>query len=239
MRFSPRSKVGILLSAITILTLVGAFMVTLVAHGATTHAASSSTSASYNATSIKGKQVLTSSTLAGGSTRTSRVPTGPLVLTNPHESELGGAKTNAGVRNASAPAVVSTSAVAEGQIVRKFNGISDADQAAANGGALFEVTPPDQGLCVGKDPTLPGNPTVVIESVNDALALYSTSGKLLSTIVSQAGFLGDPNAFSDPRCFYDPQTKAFFFTIISSASFGAANDTFDDVGVFNGSQFAL
>ncbi|HKV58776.1 MAG TPA: hypothetical protein VJO32_10865 [Ktedonobacteraceae bacterium] len=239
MHFSPRSKVGILLSAVTILTLVGAFMVTLASHGATTHAASSSNTANYNATSIKGKQVLTSSTLAGGSTKTNRVPTTPLVLTNPHESELGGAKTNAVARKAPAPAVTSTSAVPEGHIVRKFNGISDADQAAANGGALFEVTPPDQGLCVGKDRTLPGNPTVVIESVNDALAEYSTSGKLLHTIISQAGFLGDPNAFSDPRCFYDPQTKAFFFTIISSASFGAANDTFDDVGVFNGSQFAL
>lgn len=237
MRFSRRSKVGVLLSAITILTLVSAFMVTLATHGATTHAASSSTTANYKATSINGKQVLASSTLAGGSTKTNRVPTAPLVLTNPHESELGGAKTN--VRKTPAPAVVSTSAVAEGHIVHKFNGISDADQAAANGGPLFEVTPPDQGLCVGKVPTLPGNPTVVVESVNDALALYSTSGKLLSPIISQAAFLGDPNAFSDPRCFYDPQTKAFFFTFISSASFGAANDTFDDVGVFNGSQFAL
>src|SRR5581483_12091770 len=137
MRFSRRSKVGVLLSAVTMLTLVSAFMVTLVTHGATTHAASSSTTANYKATSINGKQVLTSSTLASGSTKTNRVPTAPLVLTNPHESELGGAKTN--VRKTAAPAVVSTSAVAEGHIVHKFNGISDADQAAANGGPLFEV----------------------------------------------------------------------------------------------------
>jgi hypothetical protein len=145
------------------------------------------------------------------------------------------------VSNKSVTASASTlSAASEGQLLHAFNGVSDADQAAANGGALFEVTPPDQGLCVGKDPTLPGNPTVVIDSVNDALGEYSPSGTLLRTIISQAGFLGDPNAFSDPRCFYDTQTKTFFFTIISSASFGAANDTFDDVGVFNGTHgFAL
>src|ERR1051326_457437 len=183
MRFSPRSKVGILLSAITILTLVGAFMVTLVAHGANTHAATSSSTASYNATAISGKQVLASPPLPNGSTKTNRVPTAPLVLTNPHEDELGEAKTSATVRTTSATANASAfTAASEGQVVHAFNGISDADQAAANGGALFEVTPPDQGLCVGKDPTLPGNPTVVIESVNVALAEYSLSGKLLRPI---------------------------------------------------------
>jgi hypothetical protein len=236
MQSFPRSKVGMLLSVITLLTVVSAFVVTFSSPGSTAYAASSSTTASYPATSIKGKQVLASPTLLNGSTKTSRIPTSPLVLSNPHESQLDGAQTHAALQNTNTSVTAGApilKAATEGHLLRSFNGISDADQAAANGGALFEVTPPDQGLCVGKDPSLSGNPTVVFESVNDALAEYSTSGKLLRSIVSQAGFLGDPNAFSDPRCFYDAQTKTFFFTIISSATFGAVNDTFNDVGVLN------
>jgi hypothetical protein len=54
MRFSTSSKVSILLSAITILTLVSAFMVTIVSHGTATHAASTPpATASYQGTAIK------------------------------------------------------------------------------------------------------------------------------------------------------------------------------------------
>lgn len=239
MRLSPRSKESILLSVVAILTIVSAFMVTLVSPGAISHAATASTAtATYNAVSIKAKQVAASPTLPNGSTKPHNNPTSPQVLDNPFEGELHDAKPQATVQGV--PVTTSTSVLnpaAEGKLLHNFNGISDADQAAANGGIQFTVTPPDQGLCVGHDPSLSGNPTVVFESVNDAVAEYSPSGKLLRPIFSQAGFLGDPFAFSDPRCFYDAGTKTFFFTFISCVT--CSTDTFDDVAVFNAHGFAL
>ncbi|HKW19903.1 MAG TPA: hypothetical protein VJO13_00905 [Ktedonobacterales bacterium] len=118
------------------------------------------------------------------------------------------------------------------ELTNNFNGLSNADQTAANGGIGAEVTPPDQGLCVGHDPRTTAS-TSVFEMVNDATAEYDTHGNLLRPIQSNASFFNDPNTFSDPRCFYDATTSTFFFTNISSASFGAANDTFDEVAVLN------
>ena len=37
------------------------------------------------------------------------------------------------------------------RVVRKFNGLSNLDSDNLNG---FAITPPDQGLCVGRDNTL-------------------------------------------------------------------------------------
>src|SRR6185437_3789704 len=44
-----------------------------------------------------------------------------------------------------------------------FNGLSDQDSFRLNG---FPVTPPDQGLCVGRDGSLRGRPEAVWEPIN-------------------------------------------------------------------------
>lgn len=53
-----------------------------------------------------------------------------------------------------------------------FNGLTHLDQRLASGGDQFSLEPPDQGLAVGNG--------FVLEAVNTALAVYDTTGKLLS-----------------------------------------------------------
>src|SRR4029077_13579275 len=60
-------------------------------------------------------------------------------------------------------------------VLKTFNGLSDADQASVNGGVgVGDVPPPDQGLCIGNDALLPGNPKVVFEIINSAVRETTT-----------------------------------------------------------------
>ena len=95
---------------------------------------------------------------------------------------------------------------------RAFNGLSDLDQANLNAG--IAVTPPDQGLCVGRDPTLTGRPKAVFEPINSAVRETSASGALLRSDASLATLFQDPFAEGDVRCLYDAQTQSFYFTEI-------------------------
>src|SRR5713101_5460333 len=57
--------------------------------------------------------------------------------------------------------------------------------------------------------------------------------------VSFANFW-EPNAFSDPRCFFDSSTSTFFFTVIGFLQSGPdKGNTSIDVAVFNTSGFAV
>ena len=152
----------------------------------------------------------------------------------PHKSSAAAAA----IVKGSIPHVASGSNVTEGSVLQNFNGLSNLDQENANGGPLGTLTPPDQGLCAGFDPLMNGHPAVVWEPINSAVAEYTPNGKLLAGPFSFAQFF-EPNAFSDPRCFYDTATNTFFFTVISSATFGALNDTFNDVVVMNSHGVAL
>jgi hypothetical protein len=222
MRFSVRSKVSIFVSLLTILTLVSAFMVVVTGHATASRAASS-----YTGNPMSGQQVKTWQGRPSGNV-TSNAPNRPrsFSVLAPKGSPNGSASRVSVTGDP--PAKLATTPHA-------FNGLSDLDQATANGDPfLAEVTPPDQGLCIGNDARLPGDPEVVFESINDATRETDLNGNLLVPDLSFANFFQDPNAFSDPRCFYDPQNGAFFFTVISSASFGG-NDTFDDVLVINAS----
>jgi hypothetical protein len=113
-------------------------------------------------------------------------------------------------------------------LASNFDGLSDTQNKAIAG---FHDTPPDQGLCVG----FLGSTKVVIEAVNSIFGIYTTGGTLLASFPVTVGFL-DPNAFSDPRCFYDTSTHSFYMTVISC--FSCATDTFDDVLVVNSSGLA-
>jgi hypothetical protein len=119
-------------------------------------------------------------------------------------------------------------------VLGAFNGLSDLQSDNLNG---FPVTPPDQGLCVGNDPTLAGRPKAVFEPINLAVRETSTKGTLLRPDVSLATLFADPYAEGDVRCLYDQQTRTFYFTEIGfPVATGPAaddNNTTADVLVVN------
>jgi hypothetical protein len=105
-----------------------------------------------------------------------------------------------------------------------FNGLDDFQQTNAGTGSYansqFDVTPPDQGLCVGNG--------YVVEGVNDALRVYSTRGGALTPAVALNQFAqttpesvngGPPfgEFLSDPKCYYDPDTAHWFMTFLGIA----------------------
>lgn len=110
----------------------------------------------------------------------------------------------------------------EGHLLHNFNGLSDLDQATANGGVGNELTPPDQGLCAGFLPPLSGmskssaNAKVVWEIINSAVVIYAPNGTVLAGPISLTAFFHDPNSIGDVRCFYDSPVHTFYFTQISS-----------------------
>jgi hypothetical protein len=98
---------------------------------------------------------------------------------------------------------------------RGFSGVDSRDSNIANGGGTNGIgEPPDQGLAT--------NGTQVFEAVNVAFRIFTQSGSPLSDAIDFNGFFGVPpqdsattfNALSDPRVFFDPQSKRFFLTIL-------------------------
>ena len=101
-----------------------------------------------------------------------------------------------------------------------FPGLTHFDQRFAGTGAYtntqFSLEPPDQGLCVGHG--------FVMEIINNALAVYDSSGNLLSGPTANSQFFNmqpeiirsSPLVFgqfiSDPRCYFDPDTRRWFVT---------------------------
>jgi hypothetical protein len=98
-----------------------------------------------------------------------------------------------------------------------FNGLNNIDQRSANDGKQYSLEPPDQALCVGNG--------YVVEAVNDVIRVYDQVGHPLTGAEALNSFFGlppqiirkpNPNDdiigpfLSDPRCFYDPQTKRWF-----------------------------
>jgi hypothetical protein len=105
-------------------------------------------------------------------------------------------------------ATVSSSVASVGT---SFNGLTHRDQRLANGGNQFSLEPPDQGLCVGNG--------FILETVNDVLRVYNTSGSALTNPIDLNTFLGYPAQFNrttglqgpfvtDPHCYYDAATNA-------------------------------
>lgn len=221
MRFSTRSKLGILLSLITILTLVSGFMVMAVASRGSSANAASSAGVSYNTTSGKldgqslqlGSQALTQTALQQAYT----IP-GHFGTTNAP------AQTTAVPH---APAVLATN-TAGGNLLHNFKGLSGMDNAKVAG---ILVHPPDQGLCVGHDASIAGNPEVVFEMINLVIAEYNVNGVVQKSALLPSGkenindFFNEPNLpffggelVSDPRCIYDQPTDTFFLTALAACS---------------------
>jgi hypothetical protein len=90
--------------------------------------------------------------------------------------------------------------------LHNFNGVSSNDSRITNFNLEFE--PPDQGLCVGNG--------FVLEAVNSAFRIYTTSGKTLvgPSNVNDLFNVGSLEFTSDPRCYFDPTTNTWFATIL-------------------------
>ncbi|MGB7845201.1 MAG: hypothetical protein WBL63_06270 [Candidatus Acidiferrum sp.] len=90
----------------------------------------------------------------------------------------------------------------------------------AGGGNQFSIEPPDQGLCVGNG--------FVLETINDVLQVFDTSGNPLSGPTALNDFYGytpaidrtkSPLQFgpsiTDPSCTFDRQTHRWFHVVLT------------------------
>ena len=135
--------------------------------------------------------------------------------------DIKGAAANASalLATVSAPTPKPTSVISPDRSFFGFPGLTEFDQVTAGTGVYAgtqqPAEPPDQGLCVGNG--------FVVEPINVALAVYSSTGSLLSGPVplnqfyrlapELSGSVFGP-FLSDPRCYFDPGTQRWFHTIL-------------------------
>lgn len=108
-----------------------------------------------------------------------------------------------------------------------FSGIDHFLQRfGVSGGNQWSTEPPDQALCVGGG--------YVFEAVNNAIAVYDTSGNRLAidglnsffgypVEIDRSTLLAGPKQTTDPTCLFDPTTNRFFVTILTYDSDTAGN----------------
>lgn len=103
---------------------------------------------------------------------------------------------------------------------RGFNGI---DHTANEANFNFDISPPDHGLAVGTSSA--GN--IIIQSLNLSLQAFTRSGHPLTPPIGANTFMGlgpctdagfPVNCPSDPRVYWDPQTKHWFLTDLTFAN---------------------
>ena len=99
-----------------------------------------------------------------------------------------------------------------------FMGITGSQQATANN--AYDLEPPDQGLC--------SNGTYVVEVVNNAYAVYSTTGQSLPGPLPTTSLFGVPSEnagsfLSDPHCYFDENTNRWFVVELSIPNFFSAH----------------
>jgi len=129
-------------------------------------------------------------------------------------------------RSQSAPAAPAVSLTAGAKkaksnpvLVLDFEGLNHRNQRLANNGNQFSLEPPDQGLCVGNG--------YVLETVNDVLRVYNTTGSAVTGVVDQNTFYGYAPALTrpagppfgpfitDPECMFDAATHRWFHTVLT------------------------
>ena len=106
------------------------------------------------------------------------------------------------------------------QLTFSIDGLSFHDQRFANNSNQFSVEPPDQGLCAGNG--------FVLETVNDVLRIYDSSGNALTGPIDLNSFYGYPPAINrrvsplqfgpsitDPSCYYDSDTQRWFHVVLT------------------------
>jgi hypothetical protein len=259
MRFSARSKVGILISLVTILTLLSAFAVTTFAgRGTATQAAHSTHSVTYHGHT--GKAVARKLHVTKAVTHAlKKHAAGKQHTALPgHFGKASSARLNAARRNAPAVGVAGSSAVDsprvnEGGLLQNFHGLTSTSSALVqlNGQA---VLPPDQALCAGHDSTVPpsagdgSNPNVVFEMINLQIVEYDTAGNVVTSDLLPFGtdnvndFFGEtqPPFFgelvSDPNCVFDKASDTFYFEMLGTDLFSTFTESHDSLVVYNASS---
>ena len=106
------------------------------------------------------------------------------------------------------------------EFVSGLQGLDFNDQRFANGGNQFSVEPPDQGLCAGNG--------FVLESANDVLRIFDSSGNPLTPVVDLNTFYGYAPAINrhvsplrfgpsvtDPSCLFDNATQRWFHVVLT------------------------
>jgi hypothetical protein len=98
-----------------------------------------------------------------------------------------------------------------------FDGLTHRDQRLSSNGNQFSSEPPDQALAVGNG--------YVVEAINTAIRVRSTTGAILVPAVSLNEFFGLAPSInrttgvygpftSDPKAYYDPGTQRWFVTML-------------------------
>jgi hypothetical protein len=125
-------------------------------------------------------------------------------------------------------------------LVHNLDGLASLDSGNVNGGSV--ATPPDQGLCAGRDLTLPGSPTVVWEGVNSAVRETAQDGTRLRPDMNLKTLFSDPFSEGDIRCVWDQVSHSFIFTEIgfplATGPNASLTNTTLDVTVLNPRGFA-
>ncbi len=106
------------------------------------------------------------------------------------------------------------------ELVTTLPGLNFHDQRFANGGNQFSVEPPDQGVCAGNG--------FVLESVNDVLQIFDSTGQAVTGVVDLNTFYGYPPAINravsplqfgpsitDPSCHFDRDTQRWFHSVLT------------------------
>ena len=195
---------------------------------------------------LKPNSTLSASTGAGPAAPTRVVP---LLLPPRSAGAAAAATANAATASASATSSSHPTAIAPGTYPKTvgFPGINGQQDAAAEG---YYLEPPDQGLCVGGqgDPNATvggrGGPNAtVMEFINNSLQAFSPSGTPESQVIPSSQLFDLPaNAFlSDPRCYWDRDTRRWYFQEFTSGipatQYIAVSQTSDALGKYTVFQF--
>jgi len=203
---SSHPRLRIFLSFAAIVALVSAVAISMASRGGVTHAAISSSVVTF-----KGASKTTSRT-AQAQVPMQAATTAPSGKTRVRVTPIfkkGTANTiHAAAVQGSAPHVADMG-FGKSKLLHNFPGLNSVDNFNANG---FILEPPDQGLCVG----YLGKTKVVNEIINDVTAFYTPNGTLVSSKINLNTFFGEPASqnISDPRCYYDTTTQAWFFSVV-------------------------
>ena len=130
---------------------------------------------------------------------------------------------------------------ADPKLKTSFDGLNLFQQRYARGGNQFSTEPPDQGLCAGNG--------FVVETVNDVLNVYNTSGQSVlpanpvGGAVDLNSFYGFPPeidrtvnptvygpAVTDPSCVYDSASQRFYGVALVLEVYATGPDAGYDTG---------
>jgi len=202
MPISSHTRLRIILSLVAIAAIVSAFAISMVSRDASTRASGPAV------TTFTGRHLTTTRAVHAQVPLQAHTNSKLKVFVTPILKKSNAAAIHASAANGNAPHTADVG-TRPGKLLHNFKGLNGVDTFNANG---FILEPPDQGLCVG----FLGKTRVVNEIINDVTAFYTPNGTLVSSKIDLNTFFGEPTTLniSDPRCYYDTTTQAWFFSVV-------------------------